>query len=436
MDDLTAAAIREIADAAYVFGYATVDLQRILQQFALDPASAEFKAPPNEFSHARALADPTDRTIVAMNVDTPYSYAWLDLRDEPIVLTVPPFEADRYVSAQLIDLYTCIVGYVSPRTNGHGGGTFLVAGPQWEGPVPDGITKVFAAPTDFVLVLVRTQLFDEADLPAVIRIQDGFAVTPLSAFAGLPTPTRSALPDTIPPVDVRAAPDLRFFDVLAWMLDLMPVLPDDLDLREQMRRIGVGAGSSTTSSIDAGRRAAILDGMGAGAARMQQRARTIRSSAEIFGSRDFFAGDHLSRACGAMLGILGNSAEEYLGVGYQSDADGRPFDGSNDYDVTFAPDGLPPVGAFWSITLYDADRLLHPNPLRRYVLGSRQLPDLTRDADGGVTITISATAPDAPRIANWLPCPAGPFNLAFRTYLPGPEIRSGAWTAPPVRRRA
>jgi hypothetical protein len=235
---------------------------------------------------------------------------------------------------------------------------------------------------------------------------------------------------------VRAAPDLRFFDVLAWTLDLMPVLPEDLDLREQMRCIGVGPGSSSTSSIDAGRRAAILDGMAAGAARMQQRARTIRSSAEIFGSRDFFAGDHLSRACGAMLGILGNSAEEYLGVGYQSDADGRPFDGSNDYDVTFAPDGLPPVGAFWSITLYDADRLLHPNPLRRYVLGSRQLPDLTRDADGGVTITISATAPDAPRIANWLPCPAGPFNLAFRTYLPGPEIRSGTWTAPPVRRRA
>jgi hypothetical protein len=235
---------------------------------------------------------------------------------------------------------------------------------------------------------------------------------------------------------VRAAPDLRFFDVLAWMLDLMPPLPEDLDLREQMRSIGISAGPSMTSSIDVGSRAAILDGMAAGAARMQQRARTIRSSAEIFGSRDFFAGDHLSRACGAMLGILGNSAEEYLGVGYQSDADGNPFDGSNDYDVTFAPGGLPPVGAFWSITLYDADRLLHPNSLRRYVLGSRQLPGLARDADGGVTITISATAPDASRIANWLPCPTGPFNLAFRTYLPGPEIRSGSWTAPPVRRRA
>ncbi len=436
MDELTAAAIREAADAAYVYGYATVDLHRILHNFALDPASPEFKAVPNEFSHSRALADPTDRTIVAMNVDTPYSYAWLDLRDEPVVLTVPPFEADRYVSAQLIDLYTYIVGYVSPRTNGHGGGRFLVAGPQWQGSVPDGLTEVFVAPTDFVLVLVRTQLFDDADLPTVIGIQNGFAVTPLSALTGRPSPTRSALPRPIPPVDVRAAPDLRFFDVLAWMLDLMPPLPEDLDLREQMRSIGISAGPSMTSSIDVGSRAAILDGMAAGAARMQQRARTIRSSAEIFGSRDFFAGDHLSRACGAMLGILGNSAEEYLGVGYQSDADGNPFDGSNDYNVTFAPGGLPPVGAFWSITLYDADRLLHPNSLRRYVLGSRQLPGLARDADGGVTITISATAPDASRIANWLPCPTGPFNLAFRTYLPGPEIRSGSWTAPPVRRRA
>lgn len=136
--------IREVARAAYLYGLPTVDLYKILLHFALDPASAEFKAPPNAFFHSRALADPSDRSIVAMNVDTPYSYAWLDLRAEPVVLTMPSFESDRYVSAELLDLYTYIVGYVSPRTNGNGGGNFLVAGPGWIGEVPLGCTR-FAA---------------------------------------------------------------------------------------------------------------------------------------------------------------------------------------------------------------------------------------------------------------------------------------------------
>ena len=181
MNETTTASIRQTAEDAYVYGYAIVDLYRILDQFALDPTNTEFKAAPNSFFHSRALADPNDRTIVAMNVDTPYSYAWLDLRDEPIVLTVPPFDADRYVSAQLIDLYTYIVGYVSPRTNGHAGGTFLVTGPSWHGSVPDGITGVFEAPTDFMLVFVRTQLFDDDDLirpEHVARLVEAVAAEP------------------------------------------------------------------------------------------------------------------------------------------------------------------------------------------------------------------------------------------------------------------
>ena len=361
-----------------------------------------------------------------MNVDTPYSYAWLDLRSEPVVLTVPAFEPQRYVSAQLIDLYTYIVGYISPRTNGHRGGEFLIAGPSWTGDDPPDV-RVFRCPTELCLVLIRTQLFDEEDMPNVAAIQDAVSVRPLSATQGQDSPRAAPAPAPIAPVDVRAAADLRFFDVLDWMLALMPTLPEDRDLRERMAKIGVRPGARLDLQA-----APALAGMRAGMQEIIEHAKCVRSSGEIFGSRQFFAGDHLARATGAFLGILGNAAEEYLGVGYQADAHGRPFDGARRYTITFAPGGLPPVSAFWSITVYDADKHLYANEIDRHVISSRHITQLQPDPDGGVTIDVQHEVPAPGRVANWLPCPPGPFGLTFRTYLPGESIRSGAWTPPPV----
>jgi hypothetical protein len=135
-----------------------------------------------------------------------------------------------------------------------------------------------------------------------------------------------------------------------------------------------------------------------------------------------------------MLGILGNAAEEYLGVGWQGDADDRPFDGAHRYTIRFGPDALPPVGAFWSITAYTQERLLHANPLKRHVINTPMLPSLLRDADGGITLHVQHASPGPDREANWLPVPATPFGLTFRTYLPGEAVRDGRWRAPPVTR--
>jgi len=414
-----AGVVAGIADA-FVYGYASVDLYRILHNFALDPTSLEFKAHIGQFHHSRQLPDPLDRTIVAMNVDAPYSYAWLDLRAEPTVLTVPATQPDRYVSAMLVDLYTYIVGYVSPRTNHHRGGQFLLVGPQWDGVVPDGIDEVFRCPTDLMLVFVRTQLLDADDLPGMAATQDGFAAEPLSVWSGSPAPAAPPPIEPIEPIDVRVGVDPRFFDVMRWMQAFMPTLPEDADLRETFGAL---------ADSDA---AAISAGMTEGLARMAARARTVQSSGEIFGSREHFGGDHLSRAVGAMLGILGNAEEEYLGVGYHGDATGARFDGRQRYTITFGPDGLPPVDAFWSITVYDADSFLYANALERYTLGSRGLPGMRRSDDGSITLHLSTDSPGADLEANWLPVPPTPFTLAFRTYLPREEIRDGRWTAPPV----
>jgi hypothetical protein len=284
---------------------------------------------------------------------------------------------------------------------------------------------------------VRTQLLGDADLPNVVALQDQMSVQPLGQWRG--GPGRAPIPELglnpIPPVDVRARPTVQALRVLAWMLRFMPALPEHAEVRSALATVGIGGGDPTALDevlADPGRVAQLGAGLAAGLDDILARARTVRSSAEIFGGRELLGHDDLSRAAGAYLGILGNAAEEYLGVGYQADANGIPFDGSTAYTITFPPGGLPPVDAFWSITLYDADRFLHPNDLQRYLLGSRDLPRMHRAEDGSLRLIVQHTAPQESLLGNWLPCPSGPFHLAFRTYLPGGAIRSGAWQAPPV----
>jgi hypothetical protein len=228
--------------------------------------------------------------------------------------------------------------------------------------------------------------------------------------------------------------------VLDWMLRLMPVLPEDAALRADLAALGVGGGPGgpggpTLDAVlgDPAKAEEVQAGLVDGLGDLQRRMAAVRSSAELFGSREFFAGDAASRAAGAYLGILGNAAEEFLGVGYLADADGRAFDGHTAYRVTFPPGGLPPVDAFWSITVYDADKHLYANELDRYALGSRQVAGLPRDEDGGVTLVVQHARPAPEWVSRWLPCPEAPFGLTFRTYLPQEPIRTGAWTAPPVR---
>jgi hypothetical protein len=424
-------AARDLALRAYVWGYPTVDLFAILRAQALDPSSPGFKAPLNRLGHARTVATPDDKEVIAPNVDTPYSHAWLDLRAEPVVVTVPRFERGRYLSLALFDLYSWIVGYVSPRTHGQAGGDFLVVPPGWSGAVPPGIRGVFRSTTTLALGMFRTQWLGGDDLVNVHALQDRMQVRTLSAYLGRPGPARLPVPPLVPALNLRERPtDPAFFDVLNWMLDFMPALPEEVAMRRDFEAIGVRPGQRF-SPPDA-LRPAIVEGMGQGLEAMGNRARNVRSSAELFGSREFLGNDYLVRAVGAMLGILGNAAEEYLGVGWQADAEGRPFDGARRYRIRFAPGQLPPVDGFWSITAYTQQRLLYANPLRRYVINTPMLPALARDADGGITLHVQHDSPGAGREGNWLPCPATPFVLTLRTYLPQERIRSGRWTAPPV----
>ncbi len=264
------------------------------------------------------LADPSDVSVVNPNVDTPYSYAWLDLREGPVLLTMPPHTADRYMSAQLVDLYGYIVGYVSPRTNGNAGGTYLVHGPSSPA-TEDVVDGTFDCPTDLCLVLVRTQLFDDADLPAVWALQDAVVITPARPGGTTTGPTSHGRCARTPR---RGLPAVTRLDA--------PAHAHPAGGHPGARGAGIHRLRGRRSRVAAGQPRRPRPGSRRADLGHAGRATTVcgvRSSAELFGSRDFFAGDDAAKAAGAYLGILGNAAEEYLGVGYRGDEQGQPFDG-------------------------------------------------------------------------------------------------------------
>ncbi|MCU0620953.1 MAG: DUF1254 domain-containing protein, partial [Gemmatimonadales bacterium] len=190
--DLSPDSARAIARDAYIYGFPLVDNYRIVHAYFVDSAGREYRGPMNAMHSAANVFTPADKAVQTPNSDTPYSFAGLDLRAEPMVLTLPAIEKDRYYSVQLVDAYTHNFAYLGTRTTGNGGGSFLVAGPGWKGERPEGIDAVLAAETDLVLAIIRTQLFSPADLDAVRGIQAGYRLQPLSAFRGTAAPPAPA----------------------------------------------------------------------------------------------------------------------------------------------------------------------------------------------------------------------------------------------------
>jgi hypothetical protein len=232
---------RAIAKDAYIYGFPMVDGYRIIYTYAVDTANPEFKAPFNQINSSARVYTPEDRAVQTPNSDTPYSVLALDLRTEPMVLAVPPMEKERYFSLQFIDLYTHNFDYAGSRTTGNDGGRFLVAGPDWTGETPAGITKVIRSETDLAMVVYRTQLFDPSDIENVTRVQAGYTVQPLSAFVGQPAPPAAPAVTwmaPLPPAEQRTS--LQFFSILNFVLRFCPTHPSETDLMARFATIGIG----------------------------------------------------------------------------------------------------------------------------------------------------------------------------------------------------
>ena len=437
----TPAELRQIVKEAYTYGFPMVDSYRIQYSYFIDQANPEYKGGWNEIHNMARVYTPQDTAVQTPNSDTPYSFLGADLRAEPLVISVPAIK-DRYYSLQFIDMYTHNFAYVGSRSTGSDAGSYLLAGPGWQGEAPEGIKSVIRSETDLAFVLYRTQLFDPNDLEAVRMIQAQFKVEPLSRFTGTTAPPAPAVTFVEPLSAEAQKTSPAFFNILNFLLQFAPTHASETALMGRFAKAGIGAGKSfDVAALSPEQRQAVQDGMAdAWKAFAQFKAEEMdtgrKSSADGFGTREFLGNDYLMRMSSAVLGIYGNSKEEANYPAYFTDSEGKLLDaGSSRYTVRFEPGKLPPVHAFWSLTMYELPAsLLTENPLNRYLINSPMESKLVRDADGGITLYVQHDSPGKDKEANWLPAPKGPFYMIMREYWPKPEALDGSWTAPPAVR--
>ena len=438
---LTKEETKTIAKEAYVYGFPLVDNYRIQYSYFVDAKNPEFKAPWNQLKNIPRVYTPADTAIQTPNSDTPYSMIGMDLRAEPMVLSVPAIEKERYYSIQLIDAYTFNFDYIGSRATGNEAGSFVIAGPNWKGETPKGVKKVIRSETEFIFVLYRTQLFNPGDLDNVKKVQAGYKAQTLSAFLGTAAPKAAPVIDFIKPLTpAEEKTSLEFFNILSFVLRFCPTVPSETDLMARFANIGVGAGKTMdASTLSPEMKKAIEEGIGDAWADFggfeKQAAAGKVTSGDIFGTREYLKNNYLYRMGAAVLGIYGNSKQEAMYPYYAVDEAKQKLEGANRYTLRFAPGQLPPVHAFWSLTMYELPQsLLVANPINRYLINSPMLSQLKKDADGGLTLLIQNESPGKDKEANWLPAPKGAFAVYMRLYWPKEEATDGKWTAPPMKK--
>ena len=435
--------VKQIAEEGFVYGLPIVMNYAVMYEYIIDKNSGQWKASFNQIDNEHRVFTYEDTAIVTPNSDTPYSLAWMDLRAEPIVISVPAVDKKRYYAVMLNDGNTFNYGYIGSRATGSDAGDYLVVGPRWKGETPPGIKKTFHSTTDFSLAVFRTQLFDAKDMPNVEKVQAGYKLQPLSAYLKQPAPPAAPAIDW-PKIDKELV-KTNFFDYLDLALQFAPPGPEEEGIRAKLASIGVGPGKKFNfKDLSLEHKAAIALGLKEGDKKVDQAVAQLGKSINGWqvsaaqGDRAFYNGNWLLRAAAARAGIYGNDAVEAMYPLTRSLADGSELDGSkHKYTLTFAKGQYPPVNAFWSVTMYDGKtQLLIKNPINRYLINSPMLPGMKQNKDGSLTLYVQKDSPGKAKESNWLPAPNGPIYMVMRLYWPRPEPPSilppgaGTWNPP------
>lgn len=427
--------VRQQAREAYIYTYPMVKNYLTMYQYALEPGGSQYKGPLNTMTSIARVYTPEDTAIITPNSDTPYSFIVFDLRAEPVVVTMPAIEKERYYSLQLIDLYTNNVDYLGTRVDGNDGGDFLITGPGWKGEVPEGIKRVIEMPTTLAIGIVRTQLFSPSDLVKVKETQAGYKAAPLSSYAGTPAPP------PLPPVNWMPISDelmvTDYWQLASFLLQFAPPYPGDEGERQNLAKLAIREGAAwPRPDLSPDDHAAMKEVAVATEKEIRDEAGRLTDSSKLFGTPEFMKGRYMVRAAAAQGGIYGNSVQEALYVIYAFDADKTPLDGkAGKYTLTFTDETLPPVDAFWSLTMYDRPKqLLVDNPIGRYLINSPMLTGLKRNGSGEIVLYLQHESPGTELEANWLPAPDETFYAVMRLYLPKPAALYGRWIAPSVRK--
>lgn len=436
------AEIRASAERAYLFAYPLV-LMEFTRRAALERPALGGVASINQFTHAPRFPDASFRQVIRPNADTLYSSAWLDLSKEPVLLEVPD-TAGRYYLIQLMDAWTETFSVPGKRTTGTGHGWFAVVGPGWQGKLPDRAQRI-DAPTNMVWMLGRVQTNNASDYENVHAIQKGFRVMPLHLYPdGWKTPppaaprSRPQVASGPPPVALAHMNAVAFFRLFADLLKDNPPHSADHTMLADLARIGIVPGRPFNPDAlgDQGLQA-LEQGAQAASARLSALHGTIGAPGKNGwsgggGKVGRYGTDYLVRAVVARIGLGALPPEDAVYLHCHQDRDGRPLDGSHRYRLHFDKDAIPPVRAFWSVTMYSADGYFVPNPINRFAIGDRD--PLVRNPDGSLDLYIQHPAPESGKQPNWLPAPNGQFNLSLRMYWPKPEVLDARWSPPPVLR--
>jgi hypothetical protein len=436
---------RAIAEEGFIYGLPIVMNYAVMYEYSVDKNSGQYKAPFNQILNEARVFTYQDTAIVTPNSDTPYSLVFLDLRAEPMVLSVPAVDKSRYYSVMLTDGNTFNYGYIGSRATGSEAGDYMVVGPNWKGETPPGIKQVFQSSTDFSLAAYRTQLINADDMPNVVKVQSGYKVEPLSAYLKQPAPPAAPAID-FPKINAEMV-KTNFFEYLDFALQFAPAGPEEKATREKLASIGIGPGKTFEfKDLSVEHKAAVLLGMKEGESKVEKYLAAGQKDingwkiGSLFGDRAFYNGDWLKRAAAAKGGIYGNDSVEAMYPLTKTLASGELLDGSkHQYTLTFPKGQLPPVNAFWSVTMYDGKtQFLIKNPINRYLINSPMIPQMKTGEDGSLTLYIQKDSPGADKESNWLPAPDGPIYLVMRLYWPStgsPSILppgEGDWKPPAV----
>jgi hypothetical protein len=421
----------------YLYSLVTMDLTRL--QFTNVEKVDGFSGPMNVFVNVPAYPTAEMRTVVRPNFDTLYSSAWLDLTEGPMVVSVPDTDG-RYYLLPMLDMWTDVIASPGWRTTGTQAQTFLVTPPGWTGSVPDGVTQLKAS-TPYVWIIGRIKTDGPPDYDAVHKIQDALRLRPLSQIDNedwKPAPTKID-PDvdmkTPPKEQVDTMPAGKFFAYAAELLKLHPPHFTDEPIIARMKRIGIEPGKSfdidkLDPAIKKGLETVPEDAQKLMAWKLPTLARVVNYWSMNTDTMGVYGNYYLKRAIITQQGLGANSPEDAVYPLNVGDKEGKPLDGTSNYTIHFDKDDIPPVNAFWSITLYDPHGFQVANPINRFAVSS-WMPFKYND-DGSLDLYFQNESPGKDKEANWLPAPKGPFNLTMRLYAPKSAALTGKWNPPPV----
>jgi hypothetical protein len=439
---MTQDSLVSVAKQAYIYGYPLVLMYESMRTFTNveAPVTGKAYAPVNQFEHFRSFPDATFKDVVKPNCDTYYSIAWLDLKNEPLVLTVPNTNG-RYYLLPMLDAYTNVFASPGKRTTGTAAGNFLITSPSFAGTVPAGMSQI-KAPTNMVWILGRTQVNSARDGKEVVyKIQDGYTLTPLSKWGTTYVPEKHVIDTTIgkmpPPVAVEKMDIETFFNELNQLIaDNQPAKADS-DIISRIGAIGIGAGKKFNladfdtatqkilKTVPAFIHSELRFSAGAKFGVIENGWNVARTGMGSYGT------DFNLRALIALLGLGANLNVDACYPNSQMDENGEKLDGSKKYMIHFEKGETPPANAFWSITMYGPDELLVANPVNRFAIGDRD--KLKYNKDGSLDIYIQNERPGKEKESNWLPSAKEGFSLTMRLYHPKEEFLNGTWKIPPIK---